>query len=387
MDEDIRDESKPLNTNKLSSLFEYEPKYPSFKNIVDEGVLDPYDETRKRVEKIREASESRGTVHPYPWEDQEYTPENTLPSSTEPKKDYVKKVYVIPQNGNLSSDQTIETVDTGKEKRIVIKSNKVNRPGAKLKGRRTIIYSYNSRGNYSAAATLAFSPIADRTQAAIEIAKIKRDPGYQNWAKNIALYCGGDEFLFRLYDLCVDLKCSFRDMMFVIAAECGFKPFATNKSSNAQGLIQFLPPEGTRNYSKYGFGNRRPADFSAVQQLPYVKRYYEGRDYYDTYKQKFGTGIPNLTAAYTYVAGGNTYDYFSKFLKPNTPIYTDLGRNSGWDYNGDGRAYAWEITDYAIRRWYQTKRGERLPPGNSWSADGETIGMKIWDLRNNRPRR
>lgn len=296
--------------------------------------------------------------------------------------EWIKKNIIVPA----------ATQDIDGKKRIIVNSNFFKRVGAKYKGRKTIIISSDSNIRSSPAEYLQFSPIADRAQAANEIAKIKRDPGYKNWAKNIATLCGGDEFLFRLYDLCVDLKCSFRDMMFVIAAECGFRPSAT-AGSGAEGLIQFVPPKGTRNYSKYGFGSRRPADFSAIQQLPYVKKYYEGRDYYDTYKKKFGTALPNLIATYTFVAGGNTTEPFNSGMKPNKPIYRSdkLRGNRQWDYNGDGVAYAWEIADYAIRHWYfsgksDEKRGVRLPDGNSWSADGETIGMKIWDLRNNRLR-
>ena len=616
MDGDIEKDAIRVNERIRASLFEYTPTRPVFTDIVDERDTDPYTETRKRIQKIRESSESRGTEHPYPWEDIDFTENgNPLRTSREPNKSYVKKIYVI--GGNLSDSQTEETVQvvrgsetkpitpqlnirgehgtfisskksknaplifilgglawpktdakdseigngpndskypgdkkqgvegymwtygfkklvdfniyncfthkSGKdgwyectrilthnginpeknilvlfsagvnmahegllevapitswdmahligptsgalersklfttllhgstyyiqsrgleissegansvdkkkfasslssinqvltskdhtdgikvsaewinknvsvspplaanetEKRIVIRSNGFTRPGAKFKGGKTIIYSYNSRGYYAPVSQLPFSPVADRAKAANEIAKMKSDPGYKRWSKNIQLLCGGDAFLFRLYDLCADLRCSFRDMMFVLAAECGFDPKADN-DSGAEGLIQFLPPKGTRNFSKYGFGNKRPRDFSAIQQLPYVKKYYEGRAYYQTYKNKLGTALPNLTAVYTFVSGGNTYELFSRFLEPNTPIYRNVSGNPNWDYNGDGRAYAWEITDYAIRHWYGTDRGERLPAGNVWSADGETIGMKIWDLKNRRFRR
>lgn len=617
MDGDIEKEATKINQQVRASLFEYRPEYPVFTNIIDERDSDPYLETKQRIQKIREISESRGTEHPYPWEDVDFNENgNPLRTSREPNKNYVKKIYVI--GGNLSDSQTEETVQvvrgsetkpitpqlnirgkhgtfisskksknaplifilggltwpktdasdneigngpndskypgdkkegvegymwtygfknlvdfniyncfthkSGKdgwnectsilrhngiepeknilvlfsaganmahegllsvapvltwnmvhiigptsgalerskafppllytstyyiqsrgleissegantedkkrfasylsskdqvltskdhtdgikvsaewikrnvsvspplaanetEKRIVIRSNGFTRPGAKFKGKKTILYSYNSKGYYAPVSQLPFSPIADRAKAASEIAKIKSDPGYKRWSNNIQLLCGGDAFLFRLYDLCADLRCSFRDMMFVIAAECGFDPKKRNRSSNAQGLVQFLPPKGTLNYSKYGFGNKTPGDFSATQQLPYVKKYYEGRAYYQTYKNKLGTGLPNLTAVYTFVAGGNTYELFNRFLEPNTPIYRNLSGNAGWDYNGDGLAYAWEITDFAIRGWYGTDRGERLPAGNVWSSDGETIGMKIWDLKNRRFRR
>lgn len=624
MDSDIEKEASKINQQKRNSLYEYKPQYPVFTSIIDERDSDPYSDVKKRIQQIRENSESRSTEHPYPWEDADFTENgNPLRTSREPNKDYVKKIYVV--GGNLSDSQTEETVQvvrgsetkpinpqlnirgeygtfisskksknaplifilggltwpktdatdseigngpnqskypgdkkqgvegymwtygfknlvdfniyncfthkTGKEgwsectkilthngispeknilvlfsagvnmahegllnvapinywdiahligptsgalkrssqfttllnnstyyiqsrgleissegadsedkkkfanalnskdqvltskdhtngikissewikknvkvsppleaneteKRIVIRSNGFTRPGAKFKGGKTILYSYNSRGYASPVSELPLSPIADRAKAASEIAKIKRDPGYINWRKNIETLCRGDEFLFRLYDLCVDLKCSFRDMMFVIAAECGFNPTKRNTSSNAQGLIQFVPQKNTLNYSKHGFGSKTPGDFSAIQQLPYVKRYYENRSNYNAYKEKFGTGIPNLIAAYTFVTGGNTTEPFSNGRKQNKPIYAQdrLRGNPQWDYNGDGVAYAWEITDYAIRHWYfsgksSDKRGVRLPPGNSWSADGETIGMKIWDLKNNRPRR
>lgn len=617
MDGDIEKDATKINERRRASLFEYNPTRPVFTNIVDRRDTDPYIEAKNKVQKIREASEFRGTGHPYPWEDTDFTENgNPLRTSREPNKDYVKKIYLI--GGNLSDSKTTETVKvvgrdetkpispqlnirgehgtfisskksrnaplifilggltwpktdakdneigngandskypgdkkqgvegymwtygfkklinfniyncfthtSGKDgwtectnilkhnginqeknilvlfsegvntahdgllevapitswdvahligptsnalqrsrlfttilhsstyyiqsrgleisseganstdkkkfasslssndqvltskdhmdgikvsaewidknvtvsppleadqtqKTIVIRSNGFTRPGAKFKGGKTIVYSYNSNGYYAPVSQLPFSPIADRAKAASEIAKMKSDPGYKRWSKNIQVLCGGDEFLFRLYDLCVDLRCSFRDMLFVLSAECGLDPRETNDGSGAEGLVQFLPPKGTKNFSKYGFGNKRPREFSAIQQLPYVKKYYEGRAYYQTYKNKLGTALPNLTAVYTFVAGGNTYELFNKFLEPNTPIYRKVRKNAGWDYNGDGMAYAWEITDFAIRKWYGTERGERLPAGNVWSADGETIGMKIWDLKNRRARK
>ena len=53
----------------------------------------------------------------------------------------------------------------------------------------------------------------------------------------------------------------------------------------------------------------------------------------------------------------------------------------GRSINGDGKAYAWEIADFAIRKWYGKDRGDKLPPGNLYSPDNVTLGMKIWNLQ------
>lgn len=620
MDSDIRNESVRTNVNTLKSLLEYKPAYLPPTNVVDESVLNQYDEVKKQIDKKRQNIESRGNSNPYPWEDQNFDEiGNTLPSSKEPDKNYVKRIFIIGNNiADSESEQIVETstinetkpIDPslnirgtygtfksskksrnaplifilggltwpntdateddvkngtskypgdkianiegymwsygfkklidfniyncfthkdGKDgwneclkflnsnnikpekkilvlfsagvnmahsgllqaasveswdiihvigptsgaleksryfttvlnmntyyiqskglnvssegadskdkkefakglksseqvltsndhtdgirvssewiqknvkitpplksgesaKRIIIKSGAAYRPGAKLKGGRTLVISSNSSNYTAPRKSLSFSPIANRAQAAAEIAKIKNDPGYSNWRRNIEGLCGGDQFLFKLYDVCVDLKCSFRDMMFVIAAECGFNPKAQAGGTRASGLIQWMPGgPSNKKWINAGFGYAGPTALTAIQQLPYIKPYYENRSPYDDIKKREGTGLPNLIAVYTFVAGGNTYEPFSKGLKKNTPIYTSLGRNSGWDYNGDGIAYAWEITDFAIRRWYfggksEEKRGVRLPPGNSWDSNGETIGMKYWDLKNRRPK-
>jgi len=281
---------------------------------------------------------------------------------------------------------TPPTLKSGQnQKRIIVKSGAAFRPGAKLKGGRTILYSSNSAVYLPPRKSLSFSPIANRAEAAKEIAKIKSDPGYKNWRRNIEGLCGGDQFLFRLYDLCIDMRCSFRDMMYVIAAECGFKPKAVNGNSGAAGLIQWLP----KKWRGFGFPSGGPTTLTAIQQIPYIKKYYESRGNYHKFKAQYNTGIPNLIACYTFVAGGDTNDAFSNGLKRNKPIYRNTSGNPGWDYNGDNVAYAWEIADFALRRWYfggdaNEKRGVALPPGNSWRTDGQTIGMQIWDLKNRR---
>jgi hypothetical protein len=373
MDDDIKKETKSLNEIEIASILEYKPQMPPTINIVNERDDNQYDDVQKRINKIKQISESRGTEHPYPWEDLDYdNNEDMMVSSTEPKKDYVKTTYYLTTSGT-------EINENNTEKRVIIKSNPLAIIGAKYKGKKTVIISTNGQAYSTGYGKLHPSPIADRAKAAIEIANIKRDPGYKRWSKAIAKLNtrGTDSFLYALYDLCVDIKCSFRDMMYVIAAECSFDKDKPNSSTGATGLIQWHPD----NWSRMGFPSGGPKRLSGIDQIPYIKKYYENRDYYKEYKNKFGTGIPNLIAQYTFVAGGNTYLPFSRFNKRNFRIYPNVKGNPGWDYTGDGQAYAWEITDYAIRRWYGTERGQKLPSGNLYSPDNVTIGMKIWNLQ------
>lgn len=377
MDDDIKKEVKPLSNIEIASVLEYKPKMSPTINIVNERENNEYDDVKKRIKKIREISESRGTEHPYPWEDLDYdNNEDMRVSSTEPKKDYVKTHYHLNASGT-------EIQQNGNEKRVIIKSNPLAIIGAKYKGKKTVIISVNGQAYSTGYGKLHPSPIADRAKAAIEIANIKRDPGYKNWATAIAKLNtrGKDSFLYALYDLCVDLKCSFRDMMYVLAVESGFDKNAVNERSDAAGLIQWLPGSNNSNWRRKGFPTGGPTRLSGIDQLPYIKEYYETRDLYKEYKNKFGTGIPNLIAQYTFISGGNTYLPFSSGKKRNSIIYGNVSGNSNWDYNGDGKAYAWEIADFAIRRWYGKKRGEKLPSGNLYSPDNVTLGMKIWNLQ------
>lgn len=234
-------------------------------------------------------------------------------------------------------------------KRVVVRNKNIVRIIAKLKGNRTVFVNSADAGSYTLGnlSPLPAAPPADPRKKAQEIAELKADPGYKKrWYKQVAEN-GGDRWLSAVYDECVQIRCVFWHLMFVMAFESGLYAGAKNPKSPGAGLIQWM------NYTmfrKRGFSNPRAAN--AFQQLPFITKYYQARDGWKK------NGVPNLVAAYTYVAGGNTSN-------PNKVIYTKAKRpkvfrdNPVWDVNKDGIITAGEMTLCVLRKWYGTK-------DNSW---------------------
>ena len=82
-----------------------------------------------------------------------------------------------------------------------------------------------------------------------------------------------DQFFDDIIDLASRLQLDARDLLGVMMAESSVKANAQNASSNASGLIQFLPS----TLQRVGWTGT-PQDFrrlSADEQLPYVERYFE----------------------------------------------------------------------------------------------------------------
>lgn len=252
-------------------------------------------------------------------------------------------------------------------KRVVTRNKNIIRVIAKLKGGRTTFVNAADAGSYTLGnlSPLAAAPPANPQQKSREIAELKADPGYRFW-KNQIIQNGGDRWLGAVYDECVQIRCVFWNLMFVMAIESGFLPTAKNKTSRAAGLIQWINYDMFR---KQGFADPRQAN--AFQQLPFITKYYQGRTGWKK------NGVPNLIAAYTYVAGGNTSD-------PNKVIYTKsknpriLALNPLWDLDKDGRATAGEMASSAIRRWYRVKDNSWINkyPNGIWRKDPTIFQIK-----------
>lgn len=252
-------------------------------------------------------------------------------------------------------------------KRVVTRNKNIIRVIAKLKGGRTTFVNAADAGSYTLGnlSPLAAAPPANPQQKSREIAELKADPGYRKWSGQIAKN-GGDRWLSAVYDECVQIRCVFWNLMFVMAIESGFLPTAKNKTSRAAGLIQWINYDMFR---KHGFADPRQAN--AFQQLPFITKYYQGRPGWKK------NGVPNLIAAYTYVAGGNTSD-------PNKVIYTKsknpriLALNPLWDLDKDGRATAGEMASSAIRRWYRVKDNSWINkyPNGIWRKDATIFQIK-----------
>jgi hypothetical protein len=242
-------------------------------------------------------------------------------------------------------------------KRIIIRPNKSARIGGKYKGGRTLIY----KGKSPTAGTIQQyynmpppAPPADPAKAAREISIIMNDVGYKKYWKNKIMKNGNGnaaDWLNKVYNEAYAIGMSFRDLLFVICLESSFDPNNYNSGSGAAGLLQW---QGTR---KKVFPKGEPRLLNAYQQLPYITKYYKGRPGYKT------QGVPNLTAAYTYVIGGNT-------TNPNEVIYSraknpsEYLQNDNLDFNRDGIILAGEAAECCVWKWYT---GSTTPdPGEKW---------------------
>lgn len=82
-----------------------------------------------------------------------------------------------------------------------------------------------------------------------------------------------DEFFDKLVGLAEFLRCSPVDMARVMMNESGINPKAKNPNADANGLIQFMGP--TLAGLGWAFGGEKFRELSAVDQLSWVKKYYE----------------------------------------------------------------------------------------------------------------
>lgn len=363
MDGDIKKSAIPLKKSDYDALLEYKPIGSEKPEIVDERAsLDNFDEVTKRANKYR--NERSLYREPYPWEEPE-RPYIVAKSSQDPQP-YVKKTHFV--NGFYSSDpatetiiETVEGTDGNKtvRKRVVTRNKNIIRVIGKFKGGKTTFVNAADAGSYTLGNTspLPAAPPADARRKAQDIAELKADPGYRGtnngrWANQVAKN-GGDRWLNALYDECVQMRAVFWHIVFVMAFESGLSPTATNPSSNARGLIQWMPDKWGI-FRKHGFPTPREAD--AFQQLPFVTKYYQGRGGWKK------NGVRNLVAAYTFVGGGNTSDpnkvVYLKSQKPK--VFRD---NATWDVNKNGIITAGEMTLVVLRKWYT---GNARPKDDRW---------------------
>lgn len=82
-----------------------------------------------------------------------------------------------------------------------------------------------------------------------------------------------DEFFTELEAVCVALGCESADMLAVMMSESGVRPAAQHHSTKATGLIQLMPK--TLQGLGWTAGPDAFARLSAVEQLPYVKAFYQ----------------------------------------------------------------------------------------------------------------
>lgn len=121
-------------------------------------------------------------------------------------------------------------------------------------------------------------------------------------------------------------------LMLVMYFESGLNPSAVNKTSQATGLIQFMPPTA-RNL---GTSVDQLRMMNALDQLVYVEQYllpYKGKmkDFVDVYLAVFYPSA--IGKSDDYVLGGDNYAKVAS-------------QNSIFDTNHDGKITRGEVADY-----------------------------------------
>jgi hypothetical protein len=154
------------------------------------------------------------------------------------------------------------------------------------------------------------------------------------------------EFRIALCEMCDRLGAEVDAMAAVMSFESGFNPAACNRHSGATGLIQFMPKGSAKDL---GTTCDALAKMSAVQQLPYVERYFA------PYKNSLKT----LEGCYLSV-----FYPVARSMQPKQVIARIGSRvydqNAGFDKDRDGDVEVEEIC--ATVRAHAAKAGGRRVP-------------------------
>ncbi len=78
-------------------------------------------------------------------------------------------------------------------------------------------------------------------------------------------------FLDKVKQIASRINCDYKDLLGVMHSESGINPQAVNRSSNATGLIQFMPSTA----KSLGTTTEALKNMSAVQQLDYVEKFFQ----------------------------------------------------------------------------------------------------------------
>lgn len=128
-------------------------------------------------------------------------------------------------------------------------------------------------------------------------------------------------FMGKLEKISNELGVKSTDLIAIMKQECGLDPHAMNKSSNAVGLIQFIPSTA----SSLGTSTRALSTMSAIDQLDYVLKYFKAAGVQP------GMGLGDLYIAVFYPKAMGKNDNYVISRKGNM-IYN---QNAGLDRNGD----------------------------------------------------
>jgi hypothetical protein len=161
-----------------------------------------------------------------------------------------------------------------------------------------------------------------------------------------------DQFFTDIVDVCGRIACDPLDLLGVMMNESGVKANARNPTSNASGLIQFLPS----TLAGLGYSGT-PDDFrrlDADAQLPYVEAFFQPYVRY---------GLNSAARVYLAVflpsalkQNPNNKTVIAQKGSLNAAIYD---RNRGLDANFDGKITVGELQQ-AIERHYNSARWQEI---------------------------
>lgn len=143
----------------------------------------------------------------------------------------------------------------------------------------------------------------------------------------------GEEFLSKVKKISNNLNCNYKDLLAVMNAESGIKTTAVNKSTNATGLIQFMP----KTAQGLGTSVDELKKMTPVEQLDYVEKYLQ-----QTKRQAGFSADKKLS-------GGELYALVFRPAKAKTGIFATKGEqayklNEGLDLNKDGQVTMAELS-------------------------------------------
>ena len=189
-----------------------------------------------------------------------------------------------------------------------------------------------------------------------------------------------DQFFQDIVDVSGRLQLEPLDLLGVMMAESGVKAASNNPSSNASGLIQFLP--STLQHLGWTGTPQQFRQLSAEEQLPYVEQYFQPYVHF---------GLNSAARVYQVVFLPSSLQLGSS---PNTVIVEQGGINSAayngnrnLDTNSDGRITVGELQQAIERhlnsaRWQEiAARLEEAGGGGGGPTGGNGGGGGSIDLR------
>ncbi|MBQ8168827.1 lytic transglycosylase domain-containing protein [bacterium] len=149
----------------------------------------------------------------------------------------------------------------------------------------------------------------------------------------------GPEFLAKVKQVAKNLNCNYKDLLAIMNSESGLNSKAVNKSTNATGLIQFMPATAR----ELGTTVDAIKQMSPIEQLDLVEKYFV--------RMKQIAGIkPNQK-----LSGGDLYALVFLPGRANRETLTSSGEkyysyNKGLDSNNDGAITKTELSRRVARK-------------------------------------